>query len=101
MANTMTKQKSVIKFLSSGRGLNQDRAFKMFGVRNLRATISDVKEQVERYGNWRIVRSEGRDGTSCYAMKRINLADPSNYTVGGRKRSKASKASPAAKRNSK
>lgn len=86
-SNVMTKQKSVIKYLASGRSLNQTRAMDLFGVRNLRATISDVKEQVERYGNWRIVRSEGRDGTSRYSMKRIQLADPSKFTVGGRKRS--------------
>ena len=91
MAITMTKQKSVIKFLSSGRYINQDRAYNMFGVRNLRATISDVKEQVERYGNWRIVRTEGRDGTSRYSMKRIQLMEPINFQVGGRKKRRASK----------
>jgi len=68
---TMTKQQSVINYLSSGRSLNQDRAMQLFGVRNLRATISDVKEQVEAYGNWRIVRKEGRDGTSRYSMERV------------------------------
>jgi hypothetical protein len=93
MAITMTKQKSVIKFLSSGRYINQDRAYNMFGVRNLRATISDVKEQVERYGNWRIVRSKSRDGTSRYSMKRINLINPAGISVGGRKRSTSSKTS--------
>jgi len=67
----MTKQQSVINYLSSGRSLNQDRAMQLFGVRNLRATISDVKEQVEAYGNWRIVRKEGRDGTSRYSMERV------------------------------
>lgn len=91
MTNTMTKQKSVIKYLSSGRSLNQDRAMKLFGVRNFRATISDVKEQVERYGNWRIVRTEGRDGTSRYSMKRIQLMEPINFQVGGRKKRRASK----------
>jgi len=63
----------------------------LFGVRNLRATISDVKEQVERYGNWRIVRTEGRDGSTRYSMKRVELKDPSNFTVGGRKRSRRSR----------
>ena len=86
MTNTMTKQKSVIKYLSSGRSLNQDRAMKLFGVRNFRATISDVKQEVERYGNWRIVRTTGRDGTSRYSMKRIRLTEPTNMPVGGRKK---------------
>jgi len=91
MSSTITKKKSVINYLASGRSLNQDRAMDLFGVRNLRATISDVKEQVERYGNWRIVRTESRDGTSRYSMKRVELKDPSNFTVGGRKRSRRSR----------
>ena len=88
MSTTMTKKKSVINYLASGRSLNQDRAMDLFGVRNLRATISDVKEQVERYGNWRIVRNDGRDGSARYSMKRVQLVDPINYQVGGRKRSR-------------
>ena len=86
MSTTMTKKKSVINYLASGRSLNQDRAMDLFGVRNLRATISDVREQVERYGNWRIVRTEGRDGVTRYSMKRVQLVDPSNYEVGGRRK---------------
>ena len=88
MSTTITKKKSVINYLASGRSLNQDRAMDLFGVRNLRATISDVKEQVERYGNWRIVRGESRDGSTRYSMKRVQLVDPTNYQVGGRKRSR-------------
>ena len=91
MSTTMTKKKSVINYLASGRSLNQDRAMDLFGVRNLRATISDVREQVERYGNWRIVRTEGRDGNARYSMKRVHLVDPANFTVGGRKRSRRSR----------
>mgnify|MGYP003348419619 FL=1 len=91
MSTTITKKKSVINYLASGRSLNQDRAMNLFGVRNLRATISDVREQVESYGNWRIVRSEGRDGTTRYSMKRVQLLNPSNFTVGGRKRSTRSR----------
>ena len=80
MPNTMTKQQSVINYLSSGRSLNQDRAMQLFGVRNLRATISDVKEQVEAYGNWRIVSKEGRDGTSRYSMESTGASSNSKKT---------------------
>lgn len=80
-----TKKSSVINYLSSGRSLTAKAARRMFGVRNLRATISDVREQVERYGNWRIVRDENRYGTTRYSMKRINLDNPKAYTVGGRR----------------
>jgi hypothetical protein len=92
MSNIQTKKRSVINYLASGRSLTPNNAYRLFGVRNLRATISDVREQVEKYGNWRIVRSENRNGDSSYTMKRIQLVDPSNFTVGGRaKRSKRSR----------
>lgn len=86
MTNSVqSKKRSVINYLASGRSLTQERAYRLFGVRNLRATISDVREQVEKYGNWRIVRDENRSGDSSYSMKRIQLVDPSNFTVGGRR----------------
>jgi hypothetical protein len=89
MSNSVqSKKRSVINYLASGRSLTQERAYRLFGVRNLRATISDVREQVEKYGNWRIVRGESRAGDSTYSMKRIQLVDPANFTVGGRRRSK-------------
>jgi len=80
---TMSKKSQIIEFLHSGRGLTASEASKMFGVRNFRATISNIKETVERYGNWRIVTSDS-NGETRYSMKRVRLVGPSNYTVGGR-----------------
>jgi hypothetical protein len=100
MTATMTKQRSVIRYLASGRSLNQDRAMDLFGVRNLRATISDVREKVERFGNWRIVRIRGRDGTTRYIMKHIELQNPSAYTVGGRKQARTSRRARRARKHS-
>ena len=74
----------VLEFLHTGRGLTATEATKMFGCRNFRATISSIKEQVERYGNWRIVTSDSRDGETRYSLKRVRLVGPSNYSVGGR-----------------
>ena len=81
---TQSKKSQVIEFLHSGRGLTASQARKMFGIANFRATISSIKEQVERYGNWRIVTSDSREGETRYSLKRVRLVGPSNYTVGGR-----------------
>lgn len=80
---TQSKKSQVIEYLHSGRGLTACEARKMFGVRNFRATISNIKETVERYGNWRIVTSNS-NGDTRYSMKRVRLVGPSNYSVGGR-----------------
>ena len=79
----MSKKSQVIEFLHTGRGLTASEARKMFGVRNFRATISNIKETVERYGNWRIVTSNS-NGETRYSMKRVRLVGPSNYSIGNR-----------------
>jgi hypothetical protein len=81
---TMSKKSQIMEFLNTGRGLTASEASKMFGVRNFRATISNIKETVERYGNWRIVTSNTNSGETRYSMKRVRLVGPSNYSVGGR-----------------
>jgi hypothetical protein len=81
---TQSKKSQVLEYLHSGRGLTASQARRMFDVANFRATISNIKEQVERYGNWRIVTSENRDGETRYSLKRVRLVGPSNYTVGNR-----------------
>ena len=80
---TITKKDRVLNYLHSGRGLTSAQARRLFGVKNFRATISNIKEAVERYGNWRIVSHTNRDGDTRYFMKRVALVGPSNYTVGG------------------
>lgn len=83
MATTVQSMKSqVIEFLHSGRGLTASEAKKKFGCKNFRATISDVKETVEQYGNWRIVANKPQDGDTRYSMKRVRLVGPSSYGVG-------------------
>lgn len=83
MTTITTKKDRVINYLHSGRGLTSTQARRLFGVKNFRATISNIKETVERYGNWRIVSHTNRDGDTRYFMKRVALVGPSNYTVGG------------------
>ncbi len=69
MSNTMTKKRRVINYLSSGKGLTEAEARSRFGVGNLRATISDIRDMVEAYGNWEITSEETPTGKTRYFME--------------------------------
>jgi hypothetical protein len=63
----------------SGSGLTSNEASSRFKCGNFRATISDIKEQVEAYGNWRVITEETSNGNSRYFLKRVELVDPSYF----------------------
>lgn len=67
MAANVTKQTRVINYLRSGKTLSQDSASSMFGVANLRATISDVRPTLEAAG-YTVVRTTGRKGETRYGV---------------------------------
>jgi hypothetical protein len=61
---TSTKQDKVIRYLNTGKTLSQTSAESLFGVSNLRATISDI----HRHLGYRIERTKGRTGESRYGF---------------------------------
>ena len=69
MTNTMTKKRRVINYLASGKGLTEAEARSRFGVANLRATISDIRDMVEAHGNWEITSEETPTGKTRYFME--------------------------------
>jgi len=66
---TMTKKRRVINYLASGKGLTPAEAKSRFGVSNLRATMSDIREMVEAYGNWEITSESTSTGKTRYFME--------------------------------
>jgi hypothetical protein len=54
MSNTLTKKRRLINYLYDGGGANNgitaNEAKSKFGVSNLRATISDIRDLVEAHG---------------------------------------------------
>ena len=68
MATTISKQDRVMNYLVKGKSLSQDSANSMFGVGNLRATISDIRPTLEAEG-WSIVRTTGRKGETRYSVQ--------------------------------
>lgn len=82
MANTtLSKKRQVINHLSRGWGIDAREALNKYGVRNLRATMSDIREQVEQYGNWEIETVENGSNTR-YFMRDTH---PGSRTYGFRK----------------
>ena len=65
---TMSKKRKVNNYLASGKGLTANQAKSRYGVGNLRATISDIRNTVEAFGNWEIVSEETKNGASRYFM---------------------------------
>tara|TARA_B100001094_G_scaffold220998_1_gene215066 strand:- start:340 stop:624 length:285 start_codon:yes stop_codon:yes gene_type:complete len=72
MTNNLSKKRRLINYMYSGGGANKgvtaNEAKSKFGVANIRATMSDIKEMVERYGNWEIVSEETSTGKTRYFM---------------------------------
>ena len=65
----MSKKRRVMDFLASGRTLTPNQARSRFGVGNMRATISNIKSQVEAYGNWEVYTTPTPGGITSYGME--------------------------------
>tara|TARA_Y100000310_G_C20300989_1_gene631770 strand:+ start:350 stop:607 length:258 start_codon:yes stop_codon:yes gene_type:complete len=73
---TYTKKQRVINHLARGNDLTSKQAFSRFGVANLRATMSTIKNQVEAYGNWKVSTRTLDNGACCYSMDYTGRVNP-------------------------
>ena len=64
----LTKTRQVINHLRSGKPITADRALNKFGVKNLRAMISSIREEFEKYGNWSVETNTNSRGETVYRM---------------------------------
>ena len=71
MANTISKTRKVINYLANGKTITASEARARFGVKNLRATMSSIRELVEKFGNWEIVT----DSSGRYFMEDTHPGD--------------------------
>jgi hypothetical protein len=63
-----TKKARLMNHLSRGHDITPKQAYSRFGVKNLRAAMSNIKTQVEAYGNWEVTTRTLDNGTTCYGM---------------------------------
>ena len=68
VSNEGTKKRRVLDFLAAGNTLTAGQAKSRFNVGNMRATISDIKSQVEKYGNWSVSTGSTKTGLTSYSM---------------------------------
>jgi len=66
---TLSKKRRVINTLANGNGLTANEAKAKYGVQNMRATMSSIRDLVEAYGNWEIVTEETPSGKTRYFME--------------------------------
>ena len=65
---SLTKTRQVINYLASGKTLSATQADSKFGVKNLRAMISSIRERVEAHGNWIVESNTNSRGETVYSM---------------------------------
>ena len=65
---TTTKKRKVLNYLYNGNGLTKAEASSRFGVANLRAMISDIRQTIVEPGNLEIVSEETPTGKTRYFM---------------------------------
>jgi hypothetical protein len=51
-----------------GKSLTATQAQSKFGVKNLRAMISSIREEFEKYGNWEVNTTQNSRGETVYSM---------------------------------
>ena len=69
---TLSKTRQVINHLRVGKTLTAAQAQSKFGVRNLRAMISTIREEFEKYGNWEVTTVQNSRGETVYSMTDIH-----------------------------
>ena len=75
VSNEGTKKRRVLDFLAAGNTLTAGQAKSRFNVGNMRATISDIKSQVEKYGNWAVYTDSTASGKTIYGMDFLGYDD--------------------------
>ena len=64
----LSKTRQVINHLRVGKPLTATQAESKFGVKNLRAMISSIREEFEKYGNWEVTTTQNSRGETVYSM---------------------------------
>ena len=63
-----SKKARLMLHLAKGNDITAKQAYSRFGVANLRATISNIKDTAEAYGNWEVTTRTLDNGATCYGM---------------------------------
>ena len=75
MSNTISKKRRVMDYLGSGKTLTANEAKSRFGVANLRACVTSIRNTAEAYGNWEVYTDEPATGLTRYGMDFVGYTD--------------------------
>lgn len=67
-----SKTRKVVDYLSEGRTLTSAQANARFGIKNLSATMSSIRDTVEFYGNWEVTKDSAANGSTKYGIVRLS-----------------------------
>ena len=67
---TNSKTRKVVDYLAEGRTLTPAQAEARFGIKNMRATMSTIRDTVEAYGNWEVTKDTAKNGATKYGIVR-------------------------------
>jgi len=83
MANSpISAKRQVLNHLVNGGSITPAKAMSRFGVKNLRALMSNIRTQVEAFGNWEVITYTTTSGKTEYSM---NDTHPGTRTYSFRK----------------
>lgn len=68
-ANSKTR-KIFVDYLAEGRTLTAAQAQSRFGIKNMSAAMSSIRETVEAYGNWEVTKTTAKNGATKYGIVR-------------------------------
>ena len=74
--NNNSPKRQIISYLAEGKSITPKQKPTKFGVKNPTATLRNVRDTVENYGNWSIVEDGMYGGETQFAMKRVALVNP-------------------------
>ena len=67
---TNSKTRKVVDYLAEGRTLTPAQAEARFGIKNMSATMSTIRDTVEAYGNWEVTKDTAKNGATKYGIVR-------------------------------
>ena len=65
-----SKTRKIVDYLAEGRTLTAAQAQARFGMKNMSATMSSIRETVEAYGNWEVTTDLAKNGATKYGIVR-------------------------------
>ena len=67
-----SKTRKVVDYLSAGSTLTAAQARARFDIHNLSATMSNIKDVVEAYGNWEVTTDTAKNGATKYGIIQLS-----------------------------